>query len=99
MPSTFLGLNTGMSGLNYYQATLNTNETFNKILENLAIVLEYIAKFSLCKALIISVPISAAAKPAYSLPKEFFVFSSVSSTIKFDILLPYLSYFGNAIFI
>ena len=24
MPSTFLGLNTGMSGLNYYQATLNT---------------------------------------------------------------------------
>lgn len=24
MPSTFLGLNTGLSGLNYYQATLNT---------------------------------------------------------------------------
>ena len=24
MPSTFLGLNTGVSGINYYQATLNT---------------------------------------------------------------------------
>ena len=24
MPSTFLGLNTGLSGLNYFQAALNT---------------------------------------------------------------------------